>query len=216
MWHNPSSSVRTVWVLITLAVTAGFPLAAAAENVPPSIAALLPPEVKLGDSNWAVFETEFGKTFGGGMQASSFPGQHPSCPFAGTPELKIELKGDTAFENPPMLDMMISDYETGVANAPAVLSKFMADYITTSPDVVSVGTVQEETRPDGYLVYMEYKENCSNHPNGSKTRLTGLARRGATQLSFQLVVAVDGTAAVALAADMLQNFAKLDIAALTQ
>jgi hypothetical protein len=216
MWSSHFVSVRPALVFVTLAVTAGFPLAVMAEEAPPAITALLPTEARLGDSSWAVFDTEFGKTFGGNLRASSFPGQHPSCPYAGTPKLEIEIKGDTAFESPPMLDMMIAEYDKGVAGAPAALSGFIDTYIKSAPDVVSVGSLKEETRPDGHLVYVEYKEDCSSHPNGFKTQLKGMARRGATQIDINLVVALDGAAAVAMAADILQNFAKLDIAALTQ
>jgi hypothetical protein len=215
MSRNRSVFVRTGF-LLALAATAGIPLTAAADNVPPAIAALLPTDAEPGAGSWAVFETEFGKTFGGGVQASTFPGQHPSCPPAGTPELKIDIKGDTAFENPPMLDMMVAEYDKGVTGAPAALSGFINTYIKSGPDVVSVGPLKEEKRPNGYLVYVEYKEDCSSHPNGFKTRLKGMARRGATQMDVNLVVALDGNAAVAIADEILESFAELNIAALTQ
>lgn len=216
MWRNRSNSVRPGLVLILIAASAGFPLAAVAADPPPTIAALLPAEAKLGRGNWDVIETEFGKTFGADLIASSFNGQRPSCAYSGTPELLIGIKGDTAFENPPMLDMAVAIHDQEKERAPAALSGFINTYIVSAPDVVSVGPLQEQTRPDGYLVYIEYKEDCSNHPNGMKTRLKGLARRGATQLEINLVVALDGATAVAMAADILQKFAKLDIAALTE
>ena len=65
MWRNRSNSVRPGLVLILIAASAGFPLAAVAEDPPPTIAALLPAKAKLGKTDWEVIETEFGKTFGG-------------------------------------------------------------------------------------------------------------------------------------------------------
>ncbi|MDH4048450.1 MAG: hypothetical protein OEW68_10255 [Gammaproteobacteria bacterium] len=202
--------------VVTLAALIGLPLLAAADDIPPSIAALLPTGAEPGKGSFTVMESEFGKTFGADVRASSFPGQRPSCVYAGTTELYINIKGDTAFENPPMLDMAISIHEQEIERAPAAMSSFVSTYIKGGPDVVSVGELREEKRPNGHIVYVEYQENCSSHPNGAKTRLSGFARRGATQLDFQFVVALDSAAALKMADEILANFGKLDIASLTQ
>jgi hypothetical protein len=193
-----------------------LPLGVAADDVPASVVALLPSGAKLGKGSWAVLDTEFGKTFGADMQAASFPGQRPSCVYAGTPELGMSLKGDTAWENPPMLDMAVSIHEEGIRRAPAAMSEYTASYIKDAPDVVAVGAIQEVMRPNGYIALVEYKEDCTGHPSGSKTRIKGFARRGATQLEFHIVVALDSAAAVAMADEILARFDRLDIAALTQ
>lgn len=201
--------------VIVFAVIGLLPHSVAADDVPSSVVALLPAGAKLGSGSWAVFDTEFGKTFGGDMQASSFPGQRPTCAFGGTPALHIDLKGDTAWENPPMLDMAISIHDDSVKEAPAAMSRHISGALQSAPDVVSVGDVHEEARPGGDIVYVEYKEHCANRPNGAKTKLRGFARRGATQLEFNMVVALDATAATKLADEILERFGKLDIAALT-
>jgi hypothetical protein len=150
------------------------------------------------------------------LAASSFAGQSPSCVFAGTPELKISLKGDTAWENPPMLDMAIAIHQEDIARAPAAMATFVSNYVSGAPDVVSVAALRDEQLTNGHVVYVEYRENCTSHPNGTKTRLRGFARRGATQLELTLVVALDGAAAMKIVGEMFTNFDKLDIAALTR
>lgn len=216
MWRNRSNAVPAGLILVIVATATGFPLAAPAADIPPAIAALLPADATLGKGSWDVIETEFGKTFGADLQASSFPGQRPSCVYAGTPELYLTLKGDTAFENPPMLEMAISMHEQDISRAPEAMSSYISTYIKGGPDVVSVGELREDKRPNGHVVYVEYQENCSSHPNGTKTRLRGLAQRGATQLDFRMVVALSAADALKIADQILVNFEKLDIAALTE
>ncbi|MEQ8859012.1 MAG: hypothetical protein RIC56_10210 [Pseudomonadales bacterium] len=207
---------RTWLPAVVLAVAAVCPLAAVADTeVPAAVVALLPDGASLGKGGFEVIETEFGKTFVGSLQAASFAGQRPSCVYAGTPELQIELKGDTAFEAPPMLDMAISIYEQDVERTPAAMSNFTTTYIEHAPDVVSVGSIHDEALGSGRVVYVEYAEDCASHPQGAKTRLQGFARRGATQLSFNLVVALDSAAALAMARQIIDRFDALDIAALT-
>ena len=216
MWRQRHVSVRTSSVVITLAVIAGFPLLALGDDVPPSVVALLPAGAKLDGGSWGIFETEFGKTFAGGLQASSFPGQSPSCVYAGTPELNIELNGDTAWENDAMRQMADSMQDETIEAAPEAMATYVSGYVKGAPDVVSVGVIRDEQLPNGHVVYVEYQENCASHPNGAKTRFEGYARRGATQLQFNFVVALDRDGAMAIAGEILENFEKLDIAALTQ
>ncbi len=216
MLRNRFVTVSKGLAVITFTAVALLPVTAVGDSVPASIMALLPSGATPGRGNWEVFETEFGKTFGSDMQASSFSGQRPSCVFAGTTEFYINLKGDTAWENAPMLDMAISIHQEEIVSAPAAMSSFISAYIKDAPDVVSVGEVRKEQRAKGNVVYVEYKENCSNHPNGTKTRLKGFARRGATQLQFNFVIALDSAAATAMADEIFDNFDRLDIAALTR
>ncbi|MCB1672856.1 MAG: hypothetical protein R3F41_12020 [Gammaproteobacteria bacterium] len=159
--------------------------------------------------------TEFGKTFVGDLHAESFPGRSPSCDLAAVPLLRINLKGDTAFEQPPMLEMVVADFEQSVVRAAQSLAPVLT-YAGTEPGVVAVGEIHEETRPNGHLAYVQFQEDCRLHPNGYKTSLKGLARRGATQLSFELLLALDSVATVSIAEEILANFDSLDIAALTE
>jgi hypothetical protein len=135
---------------------------------------------------------------------------------ADVPAIGISLKGDTAFEDPPMLDMAIEMYQQDVASAADSLSVYVKGFAAGQPDVVSVGEIREEQRSNGYLVYFEFKEDCGAHRNGAKTRMRGFARRGATMLDFSLVIALDSAATMAIASEILANFDKLDIAALTE
>jgi hypothetical protein len=96
------------------------------------------------------------------------------------------------------------------------MATFVSDYVSGAPDVVSVAALRDEQLTNGHVVYVEYRENCTSHPNGAKTRPRGFARRGATQLELTLVVALDGAAAMKIVGEMFTNFDKLDIAALTR
>ena len=87
-----------VITIILLALTAAtLPVRAdeQSQSVPASVAALLPATAKLADGDWGVFDTEFGKTFTAGMRAT-LPGRRMSCDSTVGPELRAELKGDTA------------------------------------------------------------------------------------------------------------------------
>jgi hypothetical protein len=216
MWRQRHVSGLTRSAVITLVVFASLPLLALGDDVPTSVLALLPAGAKPAGGSWAVFETEFGKTFAGGLQASSFPGQSPSCVYAGTPELGIELSGDTAWENDTMREMADAIQDQKIAGAPEAMATYVSGYVKGAPDVVSVGAIQDEQLPNGHVVYVEYQENCTSHPNGTKTRFEGYARRGATQLQFNFVVALNRDGAMAIAGEILENFEKLDIEALTQ
>lgn len=213
---NRFVSVRAGLTVITLATFASFPLAAWADKTPESIVALLPNGAMLGDSDWAVMDTEFGKSFGGSVRAKSFPGQTPSCDLEYLPGINIDIKGDTAWENPPMLEMAIEIHEQEIAGASASMPKFITNFKKSAPDGVAIGDVHEEQRANGYIVFVEFMENCSSHPNGKKTSLRGLARRGATQLDFTLVLALDSATTASMAYELLGNFEKLDITALTE
>ncbi|MCB1686081.1 MAG: hypothetical protein R3E82_08505 [Pseudomonadales bacterium] len=217
MSRRRSVSGRACFCACVFAAAVALPCAAIADsNVPGAIAGLLPEGADPGKGSFEVMETEFGKSFGGNLQATSFPGQRPSCVFAGTPELRIEIKGDTAFEAPPMLDMAIAMYQQDIDRAPAATAGFATSFIANAPDVVSVGPVKSEALGTGHVVYVEYAEDCSGHPKGAKTRLSGFARRGATQLNFNIVVALDSAGTLQLARQIIDRFDRMDIAGLTQ
>jgi hypothetical protein len=182
--------------------------------LPASVKALLPAASTPGEGNWANFDTEFGTTFSGGMAVTDFPGKQPSCAFGLTTEFKLELQGDSAFDEPPMLDMALQQFQLDLESAQSGMSQFVTDYIKPLPDVVSVGTVQKEKLGEGEVVYVEMVENCAGHPNGAKTLMRGFANRGATRLSFRLVTSLDVAATKAVAVEMFNKFEALDIKAL--
>jgi hypothetical protein len=178
-------------------------------EVPSEIAALLPSAATLDGGSWAVFDTEFGKTFGANMRAE-FPGFPSSCDFTVGPELHVEIKGDTAWEEPPMLDMAVQIYEESIGQGRTSLPDRVASLQQSNNDVQSVGALQEEDLPGGHIVAMEYTENCAKRPNGTNTVLQGFARKGATTLTFQLWISAGMAEARAMGAAMIEGFQKLD------
>lgn len=187
----------------------------AAEEVPREIAGLLPSVAVLDSGSWDVFETEFGKTFGANMRAE-FPGYSGSCDFTIGPEMHVEIKGDTAWEEPPMLDMAVQMFEESMEKARASMPNDVANLQRTNSDVLSVGAVQAEDLPGGHIVAMEYTENCAKRPNGTNTVLQGFARKGATTLTFQLWISAGMAEAREMAAAMIDGFQKLDFNALIE
>ena len=191
------------------------PRAAMADSaLPESVKALLPAGSTPGEGSWETFETEFGTTFGGGLAVTEFPGKKPSCAFGLTTEFSFDLQGDSAFDEPPMLDMALQQFQTDIENSHAGMSQFVTDYVKPLPDIVSVGTVQKEKLAGGEVIYVDMVENCDSHPNGAKTMMRGSINRGATRLSFQLVASQDAATAKAVAAEIFKNFEALDIKAL--
>jgi hypothetical protein len=75
----------------------------------------------LDSGSWGVIETEFGKAFGANMRAE-FPGYSAFCDFTIGPELHVEIKGDTAWESPPMLEMAVQMFEESIERARAMAS----------------------------------------------------------------------------------------------
>jgi hypothetical protein len=181
----------------------------ASDKVPGEIAALLPATATLGTGSWGVIETEFGKTFTAGMHAR-FPKFSSSCDFTVGPELRVEIKGDTAWEEPPMLDMAVQMFEADVAQARTSVPKGVARLRTTNAYVKAVGTLQNEQVPGGHIVAMEYTEDCAGHPKGTNTVLRGFARKGATQLKIDLWISTGMADAKAMAKTMIDRFQKLN------
>lgn len=181
----------------------------ASDKAPGEIAALLPATATLGTGSWGVIETEFGKTFTAGMHAR-FPKFTSSCDFTVGPELRVEIKGDTAWEEPPMLDMAVQMFEANVAQARTSVPKDVARLRTTNAYVKAVGTLQNEQVPGGHIVAMEYAEDCAGHPKGTNTVLRGFARKGATQLKIDLWISTGMADAKAMAKTMIDRFQKLN------
>lgn len=208
---------RAVVLLFALAGSSLLPVQAAAgnANVPPGVAGLLPATAVLDSGDWGVFDTDFGKTFTGGMRAG-FPGRAMSCDSTVGPELRVEIKGDTAWEEPPMLDMAVAMYESDIAAARKSLPAHVANLCKTNSGVRSVGTLQEDHLPNGELLYIAYDEDCVRHPNGTNTVLRGFARKGATMLRIELWISAAPADATALARDVLARFANFDVAAATK
>lgn len=181
----------------------------ASSKVPGEIAALLPATATLASSSWGVIETEFGKTFTAGMRAG-FPKFSSSCDFTIGPELRVEIKGDTAWEEPPMLDMAVQMFEADVAQARTSLPERVARLRKSNAHVKSVGTLQYEQVPGGHIVAIEYTEACAGHPKGTNTVLRGFARKGATQLKIDLWISTGAVDAKAMAKTMIDSFHKLN------
>lgn len=181
----------------------------ASDKVPGEIAALLPAAATLDSGSWGVFDTEFGKTFGANMRAE-FPGYPSSCDFTVGPELRVEIKGDTAWEEPPMLDMAVQMFEADVAEARSSLPEHVARLRKSNAHMKAVGTLQNEQVPGGHIVAMEYTEDCAGHPKGTNTVLHGFARKGATQLKIDLWISTGMADAKVMAKTMIDRFQKLN------
>lgn len=200
-----------------LALAGASPSATAqgARKVPAAVAALLPPGAAVKSDSWAVMPTEFGKSFGGDLHAG-FPGRPVSCDNTVGPELRVSLKGDTAWESPPMLDMAVQMHEERAAKAGKSLAGRMANLRKSDSGVKSVAPPREQGVPGGKLFVLEYTENCARRPNGTNTMVLGYARKGATQLSVDLWLSAPAAEAAALVAGMLSRFQQLDTAALAR
>jgi hypothetical protein len=204
------TAVAAIVIAAGIAITS--PVAIARQKVPPGVASLLPAAAKLESGDWGVVPTEFGKTFTGAMRAT-FPGRPSSCDFTVGPELRISLKGDTAWEEPPMLDMAIEQFTSGIAAARKSLPGNVANFRKTNSSSTSSSALKEERLPNGELLYIEYTENCAKRPNGTNTVLRGFARKGATIFTFDLWLSAGASEATAMARDMLARFQKFDVAA---
>jgi hypothetical protein len=196
-------------VLVALLLSAQPALA---QQVPPAVSALLPAGAQFASGSFGVIPTEFGKTFSGEMRAT-IPGRPSSCDITIGPELRVSLKGDTAWEEPPMLDMAVEQFNAGIAEARKGLSQSVANMRKANASVQSVGSLREEKVPGGQVLSIEYVEDCARH-KGPNTVLRGFARRGATVLRIDLWISAGTAEATAMAADMFARFAKLNVPAL--
>lgn len=210
----PGRIIRSL--LLLAAITCFSQFAAADSEMPKSVAALLPASAELRTHDWGVVESEFGSSFGGSMDAL-FPGKYPSCSDSiYKSQLSVGLKGDTAWEEPPMLDMAIQMYEEEVDSTRESMAESLATSVRNHRNVKSIGDLKEEQLPNGHVFYIEFVEDCDRHPGGTKTLLKGFARRGATLLDFRLALSATGAEARAMAVEILGKFEQLDIAGLRQ
>lgn len=212
MQHALSKMTASALCLLMLTLNALPAVYAAGSKVPAAIAGLLPKTAKLDGGDWAVIDTEFGKTYSGGMRAE-FPGQPSSCNVTIGPELHVTIKGDTAWEEPPMLDMAIDIHTSEIQQARASLPGSVKNMLKTNSGVTSIGDLQDEKLASGQLIYIEFKENCKRH-SGSATVLRGFSRKGATTMTFELMQTKSAAETRALAAEMISKFQNLDTAAL--
>jgi hypothetical protein len=187
---------------------------ARAQQVPPAVSGLLSAGTQFASGSFGVIPTEVGKTFTGEMRAT-IPGRPSSCDITIGPELRVSLKGDTAWEEPPMLDMAVEQFNAGIAQARKGLPQNVANMRKTNSSVQSVGSLREEKVLGGQVIYIEYVEDCARH-KGPNTVLRGFARRGATMLSIDLWISAGAAEATAMAADMFARFAKLNVPALVR
>lgn len=212
---RPHAASFALAAFLAFAATSPHTAAQGTRKVPAAVAALLPPGVAVRSDSWAVMPTEFGKSFGGDLHAG-FPGRPVSCDNTVGPELRVSLKGDTAWESPPMLDMAVQMHDERVANAGKSLAGRMANLRKSNSGVKSVAPAREQGVPGGKLFVLEYTENCARRPNGTNTVVLGYARKGATQLSVDLWLSAPAAEAAALVAGMLSRFQQLDTAALAR
>ncbi|ODU09790.1 MAG: hypothetical protein ABS84_06760 [Rubrivivax sp. SCN 71-131] len=182
---------------------------AQAQKLPPAVSDLLPAGAQLARGSFAIMPTEFGKTFSGEMRAT-IPGRPSSCDITIGPELRVSLKGDTAWEEPPMLDAAVELFNADILAARKALPQRVEQLRRTNASVQSVASLREEKVPGGVLIYVEYTEDCARH-KGSNTVLRGFARKGATMLNLDLWISAGATDATAMAKDMMARFAKLNV-----
>ncbi len=202
--------------LAGVALVAALALRAAAQpgKVPPAVAGLLPPEARLKSGSWSAMPTEYGKSFGANLPAG-IPGKPMSCDITVGPELRVTLKGDTAWEAPPMLDMAVQLHAEEIAGARKSLPARVASLRKTNSGVKDVVALQEEKLPAGQRLYVEYTESCARH-QGANTVVRGFARKGATTLSIDLWISAGAAEAKAMAAGILSRFQQLDTKALVR
>lgn len=189
---------------------------AAGEKLPREVRGLVPESATLRTGSWAVMPTEFGKTLTGNLSAQ-FAGMPPSCDStAGPAEVTMTIKGDTAWEQPPMLDMAIGIYESNIQKERGSLAKSVATQLKNNSGTHSVGDLQDEKLPAGRLLYVEYKEDCARHPKGVGTVLRGYSRKGAMTLQFELGLTKSAAETRAVALEILTRFQKMDLATLVR
>jgi len=196
-----------------LTVAGLLPVVADAADLPREIEEWLPKTVTLAEGGWEVFETEFGKSYGGGMIAK-LPGYPGSCDFTIGPEFSIEFKGDTAWEEPPLLDMFLQMYNEDVAKAEASLLGNMDMFRSSNSHIQSAGAVHREQLPGGEIVALEYTEDCPKRPNATNTVINAFARKGATRLDIYLWLSAPLAEARTLVVPVIEGFQKVDWMAL--
>lgn len=203
--------------LMSLTIAVLLPLQAAGDNETPAwAAALLPAGAELARQDLEVTDLDSGKALGADMEFG-FPGKYPSCSWSLYKQnMTIELVGQSVDETPWMLDQVVENYEYDMEGFGQTMAEDLAMSYKNNSNLKSMGIVQEEQFPNGRIAYIEWTEDCDRHPNGTKAKLIGSARRDTTILTFDLVLSATGAEARAMALEILSGFEKLDIAALYQ
>jgi len=187
----------------------------AADELPAEIAGLLPKAASVKMGSWGAFQTEYGVTFGADILAGP-SGYKGSCDFTIGPELRVEIKGDTGWEEPPMLDMLVQMYDENIAGARKSLPERLVNIRASNSDVKSAGEVQETAGPSGTILTLEYTEDCPSHPNGTNTMLMAYTRKGANIMSVDLWLSTGAADARAFVTPMMESFLALDFAPLLE
>ena len=195
-----------------------FPKPASADDLPASVAALLPDGLVLTSQDWGVFkgEDEFeGVNFTGGARGG-FPGS-VSCDITVGPNFNLSMKGQTAWEaDPDMLamfeQMYLPDAEVHADGLSGSVKWMLGD--SSSSGELAIGEPKDEQLPNGHIVYIDFTWKCNKNPAGKNVLLKGFARRGATVLNFDFWANGDAAEARTMAVGILDRFEKLDLKAL--
>jgi len=203
----PALTLRSL--LLALAIICLPQTALAGNEVPPSVAALLPPSLKLDTQSFAVFEHEFGKVIGAQIHAG-FP-KAVTCDFTIGPDFNLELKGDNAWEGDPE---QLAMWEQMNAPKFEARGKSLSEFLSAHVKGSTSGVPQQEQLPNGHMTYIDFIWKCDKNPGGENVVLDGYARRGATVLTFSFWANGTSNDAIVLAKEIFAQFDKLDIAAL--
>jgi hypothetical protein len=208
----------TLLGLALLAAVTLLPLQAVADDeVPASVAALLPAGAELTSQSWGVYEDEeFGDSFSANMDAK-FPGKYPYCSWSlYKSRVTVEIQGQKLDKNTYWLEHATETYESDYEASGQSMAEDLARSYTNNDTLKSMGAVQEEQFLSGRIAYIEWTEDCDRHPNGTKAKLTGSALRDATILIFDLELSATGAEARAMGLEILRKFEELDLNALYQ
>ena len=207
--------------LIVLSAITCLANPAFADDLPASVAALLPDGLEQKEQSWGVFkgEEEFEGTQFDGSMFALFPGS-VSCDYTIGPEFRLELKGSTAWEASPeqlemFVQMYVPEYEVEAGDLAGNVKSRLGDYnVNGSSGEFALGEAHDEQLSNGHIVYVDFTWKCDKNPAGKNVLLEGFARRKATILTFAFW-ANGGTAeARAMAVGILDRFEKLDLEAL--
>ena len=203
-------------LLLALSAVTCFHQPAFADDLPASVAALLPDGLELKSQGWSVFkgEEEFEGTQYLADVFALFPGS-VSCDFTIGPDFGLELKGDTAWEASPeqlaMFEQMNApDFEAERKS----MVEFLNNHVKGIYGELAIPEPQSEQLPNGHITYVDFTWKCPKNPQGTNIKLEGYARRGTAVLTFHFWSNDTVADAKAMAAGIFDKFEKLDIAAL--
>lgn len=201
--------------LLLAAVVTCLPQIAAADNdVPPSVAALLPSSLKLDTQSFGVMEHEFGKVINAQIHAG-FP-KAVTCDFTMGPDFNLDLQGDNAWEADPeqlaMFEQMFLPEVTEPYAQPH--SDFVKTNVKDIYGELTIGEDRSEQLPNGNITYTDFTWKCPKNPGGENVMLSGYAHRGSTILTFSFWANGTSKDAIVLAKEIFAQFEKMDLAEL--